>query len=267
MFRTPFGHFQYNVMPFGLTNAPVSFKRFINEVLRPFLDRFCTAYLDDILIYSNDLESYVDHVNQVLQALTDNDLYCPPEKCQFHVQEIKYLGLIITTKGLEMDPKKIKKIRDWKAPRNVKDIQGFTGFANFYRRFIKWYTEILLLITALTHDHTPFMWSPACQATFDHLKAAFTSYPVLRHFDPDRCIIVESDAFDYVYTGVLSQYNNSRKLHPVAYMNKKHSPAEYNYEIYDTELLAIIRCFEELRSELMSTMETIEVLSDHRNLE
>ncbi|KAH0604580.1 uncharacterized protein H6S33_006957 [Morchella sextelata] len=91
----------------------------------------------------NDLESHKDHVNQVLQVLTNNDLYCAPENCEFYVQDTKYLGLIIMTKGLEMDRKMVKKIRDWKAPRNVKNIQG--------------YTEILLPITALIHDNTPFI--------------------------------------------------------------------------------------------------------------
>jgi hypothetical protein len=102
---------------------------------------------------------------------------------------------------------------------------------------------------------------------FDTLKATFTSAPVLAHFDPDRDIIVEMDASDYVSTSVLSQYDDDNVLHPVAYVSKKHSPTECNYEIYDKELMAIIRAFEEWRPELQSVINPIHVLSDHKNLE
>jgi hypothetical protein len=111
-FRTRYGHFEYNVMPFGLTNAPASFQHFINDTLRDFLDVFCTAYLDDILIYSDSLAEHQIHVRQVLKKLQQAGLYLKPEKCEFHVQEVKYLGLIITTKGIQMDPAKVAAVKD-----------------------------------------------------------------------------------------------------------------------------------------------------------
>jgi predicted aspartyl protease len=266
-FRTRYGHFEYNVMPFGLTNAPASFQHFINDTLRDFLDVFCTAYLDDILIYSDSLAEHQIHVRQVLERLQQAGLYLKPEKCEFHVQEVKYLGLIITTEGIRMDPAKVAAVKDWQVPANLKDVQAFLGFANFYRRFILGYSKIVAPLTALTKKDQRFQWNVLAQAAFDELKEAFCSAPILAHFDPDRECVVETDASDYVSAGILSQYDDNAILHPVAYFSKKHSPAECNYEIYDKELMAIVRAFEEWRPHLESAKGIIEVLSDHKNLE
>lgn len=266
-FRTRFGHFEYTVMPFGLTNAPASWQHFINDVLRPYLDIFCTAYLDDILIYSDTLDEHKVHVRQVLDTLKEAGVHLKPEKCEFHVQETNFLGLIVSPNGIRMEPTKITAVQNWETPSNVKDVQTFLGFANFYRRFILGYSKIVAPLTALTRKDTPFVWTPACQSVFDSLKTAFTSAPILRHFDPEKDIVVETDASDFVSGGVLSQPDESGILHPVAFFSKKHSPAECNYEIYDKELLAIVRCFEEWRPHLESAPTTIKVLSDHKNLE
>jgi hypothetical protein len=266
-FRTRYGHFEYTVMPFGLTNAPASFQHFINDTLREFLDDFVNAYIDDILIYSETYEDNVRHTRKVLEALSNAGLHLKPEKCEFHVQTVKYLGVILTPKGVQMDPAKVEAVKDWPVPQHLKDVQAFLGFANYYRRFIFAYSKKVAPMTALTRKDTPFVWSPDCQKAFEELKEAFTSAPILRHFDPDRPIVVETDASDFVSGGVLSQPDEEGVLHPVAYFSKKHSPAECNYEIYDKELLAIVRAFEEWRPHLESAPESIKVLTDHKNLE
>jgi hypothetical protein len=155
-FRTRYGLFESLVMPFGLTNAPASFQHFINDVLRPYLDVFVTAYLDDILIYSDNLNDHRNHVLKVLEALSKAGLHLKPEKCECHQQEVKYLGFIISTSGTKMDPAKVATIQEWPEPRNVKDVQSFLGFANFYRRFIKGYSAIVAPMTLLTRKNTPF---------------------------------------------------------------------------------------------------------------
>jgi len=121
-------------------------------------------------------------------------------------------------------------------------------------------------LTALTKKDQKFQWDAEAQAAFDRLKESFCSAPILAHFDLDRKYVVETDASDYVSAGLLSQYDDSAALHPVAYFFKKHSPAECNYEIYDKELIAIISAFEEWRPHLESAKGIIEVLSDHKNL-
>jgi len=266
-FRTRYGLFESLVMPFGLTNAPATFQSYINDALRPFLDIFTSAYQDDVVIYSEDLATHRNHVNQVLRALSKAGLALKPEKCRFNQTEVPYLGFIIGRNGIRMDPKKVSTITDWDVPENLRDVQIFLGFSNFYRRFIAGYSKIVSPLTALTKKDTPFLWSDACQDAFQFLKDAFTSAPILRHFDYEKPCVVETDASDFVSAGILSQYADDGTLHPVAFFSKKHTATECNYEIYDKELMAIIRCFEEWRLHLEGSSHPITVLSDHRNLE
>jgi len=131
-FRTRYGLFEYKVMPFGLANAPSTFQHYVNDTLRPYLDVFCTAYMDDILIYSQNISEHREHVELVLKALRDAGLQLDVDKCEFHTTEVLYLGLIISPNGIRMDPKKVEAITAWEAPENVKDVRAFLGFANFY---------------------------------------------------------------------------------------------------------------------------------------
>jgi hypothetical protein len=254
-------------MPFGLTGGPSTFQHYINDVLHEYLDIFCTAYLDDILIYSNTLEEHREHVKKVLIALRKANLQADIEKCDFHALFTKYLGLIIGTKGVEMDPKKVFTVKDWPIPSCLKDIQAFLGFANFYRRFIQDFSLIVKPLTNLTKKDTPFHWDNDCQKAFDTLKQQFITAPILKWFDEGKEIIIETDASDFVVAAILSQRDSEGVLHPIAYFSKKMSVEECNYEIYDKELLAIIRAFEEWRPELEGSKYPITVITDHRNLE
>ena len=268
-FRTRYGFFESLVMLFGLTNAPATFQHFINDVLCPFLDILATAYLDDILIYSESLKEHKRHVRQVLQALSDAGLHLAREKCEFHYQSVKYLRFIITTDGVAPDPAKVATVQEWDTSKSPiackKDVERFLGFANFYRRFIKSYSRIILPLTRLTGD-VAFDWTPDCDVALDTLRAVFTTAPVLHRFDHDREIIVETDASDFVSGGILSQYDDEGVLHSVAFFSKMHSPAGCKYEIYDKGLMAIVRAFEEWRPELEGAILPIQVLSDHKNL-
>ncbi|KAH0358938.1 hypothetical protein KCU65_g10168, partial [Aureobasidium melanogenum] len=266
-FRTKLGLFESLVMPFGLTGAPATWQRFMNDLLRPYIDLFCQVYLDDILIYSKTRKEHENHLRQILEVLRQNKLYAKPSKCEFFKTEVIYLGFILGVDGIRMDPAKVETIVNWQPPKNVTDVKSFTGFAGFYRRWIKDFSRILAPITALERKNTKFEWTPKCQQAFDFLKEAFTREPVLKHFDWDKPAILETDASDYVCAGVLSQYDDEGVLHPVAFYSKKMTPAECNYEIYDKELLAIIRCLEEWSAELEMNQEMIKILCDHRNLE
>lgn len=271
-FTTRFGQFEYLVLPFGLCNAPSSFQGYINSALQDILDDYCTAYLDDVLVYSNTLEEHKRHVLEVLTRLKAADLHVDIEKSEFHVQSVKYLGLIITTQGLKMDPEKVKTVRDWEKPRNVKDILAFMGFVNFYRMFCPALSRVAKPLTELTKtkDAPSFRWDEKIHTTaFQAIKDIVAKEPVLQHYDHTKQSYVEVDASDYVTAGVLSQKDDHGMLRPVAFYSKKMSPQECNYEIYDKELLAIVRALEEWRPELASTdpSRPIQIFTDHRSLE
>ena len=203
-FRTRYGSFEWRVMPFGLSNAPAAFQRFMNDIFIDLLDVHVIIYLDDILIYSDNPADHRKHVREVLRRLRKHGLYARPDKCRFSSDSVEYLGFILSKEGLKMDPSKVQTIQDWPEPRKVKDIQSFLGFANFYRRFISEYSDIVIPLTRLTRKGVPWNFSDDARNSFNTLKSAFISAPVLTHWVPDRPIIVETDASDYALGAILS---------------------------------------------------------------
>ena len=254
-------------MPFGLCNGPASFQNYINDTLQEYLNNFCTVYLDDILIYSEIEAEHEIHVKHVLQKLREVSLQADIIKCTFHVKEISYLELIIITKEVKMNSAKVSIITEWLTLMNIKDIQSFLSFINFYWRFIYGYSKLASLLTCLIKKNIPFEWITECQSAFNALKKAFTSDVILHHYNSDLKIVVKTDTSDYVSEGILSQYDENGILHPVAYFFKKHNSAECNYEIYNKELMVIICTFKEWHSELKGSTYFINVIMDHKNLE
>jgi hypothetical protein len=265
-FRTRFGLYEYLVMPFGLTNAPATFQAYINNVLRKYLDVFVVVYLDDILVYSKTYEEHVQHVRHVLTALRDADLRIKAEKTEFHKQEVKFLGYIVSREGLKMDSKKIEAITSWPKPTTVKEVQSFLGFANFYRQFIKDYSKIAAPLTNLTKKDLVFEWTLEAEQAFQELKTSFSTEPILVIFDPKKPVTVETDASDKAIGACLSQPDDKAKLRPVAYLSRKMAPAELNYEVHDKELLAIVEAFRHWRVYLEGHAHEISVITDHKNL-
>ena len=265
-FRTRYGHFECVVMPFGLTNAPAAFQHFMNDIFRDLLDNTVLIYLDDILIFSDDHSSHEAHVRQVLERLIEHGLYCKAEKCEFAVDSTEFLGFVISRDGVSMAKDKVDAVLSWPDPKNLREVQQFLGFANFYRRFIKGYSRIILPLTKLLKKNTSFDYdSAACQA-FNDIKQAFTSADILRHFDPELETVIETDASDFAISAILSQYHD-QVLHPVAFMSRKMNPAERNYEIHDKELLAIVSALKLWRHYLEGISKPFTILTDHQALE
>jgi hypothetical protein len=266
-FRCRYGLYEYNVMPFGLCNAPGTFQHFVNDKFRDYLDEFLVIYLDDLLIYSDTLEEHKRHVRLVLKRLQEAGLYVKPQKCQFHATKVSFLGFMISSDGIHMDPAKVEAVLEWERPKSAHDIQVFLGFANFYRRFIKGYSKITAPLTNLTRKEVKFKWSPEAEDAFSSLKQAFCTAPILSHFDFTKPAIIEVDASDFAYGGVLSQYDEDDVLHPCAFISKKFNAAELNYEIYDKEMLAIVKCmYGHWRHYLEGSGQQVQVFTDHKNL-
>ncbi|KAI3372638.1 hypothetical protein L3Q82_023114 [Scortum barcoo] len=237
-FNTPLGHFEYLVMPFGLTNAPAV-----------------------------NLPDHQLHVRQVLQRLLENRLFVKKEKCEFHASQVDFLGFIIKEGCVQADPAKVRAVAEWPIPTNRKLLQRFLGFANFYRRFIRNYSQEAAPLTALTSPSRPFVWSEEAEKAFNRLRTLFTTAPVLVQPDPAQQFVVEVDASDIGVGAVLSQRRGSDgRLHPCAFFSRRLSPAEANYDVGNRELLAVKMALEEWRHWLEGSTQPFVVWTDHKNL-
>src|SRR6266571_5829361 len=157
----------------------------MNDVFSNMINVSVVVYLDDILIYSNNLVDHWKHIKEVLRRLRKNGLYAHANKCKFHSERVEYLRYILSPEGLSMDQAKIKVIQDWPEPRKVKDVQSFLSFTNFYRRFIFNYSDIVVPLTCLTRKGIPYQFTEKAHKAFNILKDTFTTAPVLTHWIPD----------------------------------------------------------------------------------
>src|SRR5258705_10258123 len=223
--------------------------------------------MDDILIFSETLEEHRCVVREVLEIIRNNCLYLKAEKCEFEQPKIDYLGLKIAFDKIAMDAVKVQGVVDWPTPENTTDVHSFLGFTNFYQRFIRNFSDIAKPMNALLQKNTKWLWADEQACTFECLKTAICSAPVLVFPDPDRAYLVEADSSGYATGAVLSQMRDDKKWHPIAFINKGLSPAERNYNICDKEMLAIIRALEQWRHYLEGTKYPVQVLTDHKNLE
>ena len=254
-------------MLFSFTNAPTAFQRFMNDIFSDLLDVCVVIYLDDILIYLNNMSKHHRHVKEILKRLHKAGLYAKVEKCKFHSESVEYLGYILSPSGLTMSDDKIKIIQDWLEPKKVKNIQSFLGFANFYCQFIFNYSDIVIPLTHLIRKDMPWKFDSSCKDAFISLKKAFTSAPILTHWIPDAQLIVETDASDYALTAILSVVNEDNEVHPVAFHSRTFTVVELNYDTHDKELLAIFEAFKIWRHYLEGPAYPINVVTDHKNLE
>ena len=178
-FRTRYGHYEFLVMPFGLTNAPAAFMDLMNRVFKNFLDQFVIVFIDDILVYSRSKEEHEEHLRIVLQTLRKNRLYAKFKKCEFWLEQVAFLGHVISKKGISVDPGKIEAVSDWPRPTNVHEVRSFLGLAGYYRRFVEGFSKIASSLTMLTRKNVKFQWSDACEKSFQELKGRLVTAPVL----------------------------------------------------------------------------------------
>ncbi len=254
------------MLSFELTNESIFFQQYMNDVLWDFLNDFCQVYLDDILIYSKMRKKHRNHIKLVLNRLREAELQMNIQKCKFNVEETVFLEVIVSELDLRMNSSKVTVIVSWITSINLKEIQSFVRFVNFYRRFIKNFLKLVKLFIQLTRKNMSFVWNEICVQVFDNLKKQVSSISVLRHFDLKQQAILKIDALNYVKDEILSQYNDERVLHSMIFYSKSMILAEINYHIYDKKLLIIIRCFEHWWLELKCTELLIQIFIDHQAL-
>ncbi|KAL0541291.1 hypothetical protein IC582_021333 [Cucumis melo] len=193
-FRSRYGHYEFIVMSFGLTNAPTVFMDLMNKVFKGFLDSFVIVFIDDILIYSKTTAEHEEHLHQVLETLRANKLYAKFSKCEFWLKNVTFLGHVVSNEGVSMDLVKIGAVTNWPRPSTISEIHSFLGLTDYYRRFVEDFSRIASPLTQLTRKGTPFVWSPACESSFQELKQKLVTAPVLTVPDGSGSFMIYNDA-------------------------------------------------------------------------
>ena len=255
------GLYQFEVMPFGLSNAPSVFQELMTHVLEGI--QFATAYLDDIIIYSPTVQDHMEHLQVVFDRLRKFGLKMKMSKCKFMQKEINYLGFVVTTEGIRVDPGKVSAIRDLKPPVDVRQVRGFLGTVNYYRRFCPGFSEVALPLTALTKKHARFAWSDECQQAFDKLKQLLIEAPTLAFADQTLEYTLYTDASDGCIGAVLTQ-DQGQGEQPIHYLSHKLSDTQRRWPTIEKEAYAIVYALQKLDHYLHGAKFTIK--TDHRPL-
>ena len=276
-FLTPEGLFEPLVMFFGLTNSPATFQTMINTEFRPWVKAgVFSGYMDDGVIHTKQLphETKEQHLarhqriaHEIFCQLAMLDLFLKPEKCQFEQTQIEYLGVIVGEGKIQMDPSKTNALLKWPRPKNVRDVRAILGYTGYYRRFIKNYSSLACPLIDLTKKGIEFTWEERHQKAFDTLIGLMAARPILLQPNFDKQFVLQTDASALGVGAVLLQQGDTKKLQPVEFFSATFTPTERNYDIYERELLAIMKALAHWRPYLGWTKEPFLIQTDHANLQ
>jgi hypothetical protein len=246
-FKTNEGLYEWFVMSFGLTNAPSTFMRLMNEILKDFIGKFVVVYLDDILIFSRTKEEHLRHLTLVMRRLQQEKLLINLKKSSFMKTELIYLGFVISSNELKMDPEKVKAIKEWSSPKSMFEVRSFHGLASFYRKFIRDFSGICApMMDTVKKKHKSFKWTEEAERRFNILKEKITERPILVLPNFEKTFQVRCDASGVAIRAVLSQDNRH-----VSYFSEKLNETKRKYSTYDKEFYAIIQALNKWRHYLV----------------
>ncbi|GJW54230.1 putative nucleotidyltransferase, ribonuclease H, partial [Tanacetum coccineum] len=258
-FRTRYGHYEFLVMPFGLTNAPAVFMDLMNRIFHEFLDKFVIVFIDDILVFSKSKEEHEDHLRTVLQILRQEKLYAKFSKCEFWLSRVAFLGHIVSSEGITMDPAKVEAITKWPRPTSVTEVRSFLGLAGYYRRFVDGFSRLALPLTKLMRKGEKFVWNDEREKSFEELKQRLVSAPILTLPSGSGGFQIYSDASKKGLGCVLMQHAKV-----IAYASRQLKPYEVNYPTHNLELEAIVFALKIWRHYLYG--ESCDIFTDHKSL-
>ncbi|GAA5992242.1 hypothetical protein JCM11641_001277 [Rhodosporidiobolus odoratus] len=259
--KTPWGLFEWIVMPQGLCNAPATHQARVNEALRHLIGVCCEAFVDDVIIYSDTLEEHKTNCRAVLSALRVAGLYCSAKKTDLFTTHTEFLGHVISREGLQADPSKTEKIKNWVCPKTVTQVRGFLGIVQYLRKFIPGLADHTAVLNPLTRkgmtriDH---LWGEKEEKAFESIKRIVTLLPVLKPIDQD------SDEPIWLMTdvgAVLLQGADWKTASPCGFYSRQYIAAEKNYPTHEQELLAVVAALKAWRIDLLGCH--FRILTDH----
>ena len=263
-FCTPEGLFEFKVMPFGLCNAPGTFQRLMNLVLGGLQLSSCLVYLDDIIIVGKNFEDHLNNIDLVLSQVHKAGLKLRPKKCYFFQDQVRYLGHIVSREGIAADPSKVDVVKSWPTPSTAKEVQRFLGFASYYRKFVRNFSQIACPLYRLTEKNQPFQWTSQCNQSFVSLVNHLSSPPILAFPCFDRPFILDTDASNDGIGAVLSQTDDQGHEHVITFGSRLLTKAERKYCVTRRELLAVVTFIKQFRPYLLGKHFTLR--TDHGSL-
>ena len=268
-FITMRGLYEFVVMPFGLCNAPATFQRLMDAVILPEYRDFIETYIDDLMTHSMTFEDHIKHLDILFKQLRKHKLVVKLTKCKFAQLEVKFLGHIISQNKLKTNPEAVETVKKWQRPtgtgkKAVSAIRGFLGTVNWYRKFIPNCADLQRPLINLTKKSVVFEWSKECQESFEKLRDALISAPVLMIADANKHYILHTDASDYAMGAILMQEDENSELHPIAYASKTFNDAQKNYDTTDREALAVVWALEHFNTYCEGHKYTL--ITDHQAL-
>ena len=263
-FITHQGIYQFRKLPFGLMNSPMTFQLAMTQALRGMNWKYALIYVDDILIFSQNFEEHLQHLSQIFQRLREANLKLKPSKCKFATKSVIYLGHVLSKEGVHTDSSKIEAVKSFPIPKSQKEVRGFLGLCNYYRKFVKGFSIIASPLNALLRKEAKFTWSDECQTAFDSLKEALTSAPILAYPDMNKPFILSCDASGTAIGYVLGQLDDNGRERVIAYGGRALRDAERKWCIAERECLALVTAVKEYHAYLACTEFTI--YTDHFSL-
>lgn len=233
------GLWQFTVMAFGLCNAQATFERFMERFLHGLSYDICLVYLDNIIVHSKTFDEQIENLKFVFERLKDANLKLCPNKCQLCQTEVLFLGHKISENGISTDPNKIKAVKDWPTPKSTKEVRSFLGLTSYYRKFILHYADKARPLPKLTEKSVRFQWNDECQESFEILKNALITAPILSYPTEDGTFILDTDARLVSLGAVLSQVQDGTEK-VISYYSKTSTRPERSYCVTRRELLAIV---------------------------
>ena len=262
-FTCPYGTFAYRRVPFGLCNAPATFQRCMTAIFSDYIESIMEVFMDDFSVYGSDFDVCLHNLSKVLKRCEEVNLVLNWEKCHFMVNEGVVLGHLISERGIQVDKAKIEVIEKLSPPVNVKGVRSFLGHAGFYRRFIKDFSKIAKPLTQLLLKDATFVFTDACLESFNRIKEALISAPIIQSPDWNLPFEIMCDASDYAVGAVLGQ-RKDKVLHAIYYASKTLDEAQVNYATTEKELLAVVYALDKFRAYLIGSK--VIVHTDHSAL-
>ena len=255
----------YAVLPFGIKTAVGSFSRAMDIILGPEVREYVTNYVDDLLVASPDFDTHVEHLKTFFQRLQSANITINLEKTHFIKSEVKFLGYILSEKGILPDPEKIEAITNFPTPKKQKDIRAFLGACNFYRRFQGEYSSMARTLQDLLRKGVPWCWGDKENEAFESLKSLFLSCVMLAHIDPALKFVLQTDSSDIGLGGVLYQVDKLGEEQVIIFLSRSFRGPELRYTTTEKELLAVIYCLKKIKLYVLGRRYIIK--TDHQALQ